>query len=73
MVTHLKIVTEENTHIHFDFKVGGQNYTLCGLETGGDVTLGIRMSEPVLHKRINCPRCISIVKFCKSIKRTEYR
>jgi len=73
MATKLRIQTLEDTNIHFDFKEGGQNYTLCGLEVTGDDTLGISASEIVIRKKVNCPRCIQIVSVCKKIKRNEYR
>lgn len=71
MATHVRIKTYENTLVHID--THKNNYTLCGLETGGDESIGIMLSEPVPNKRVNCPECIEIIKFCKSIKRKEYR
>lgn len=70
MGTQVKIKTLENYFVHDTHK---NNYTLCGLETGGDESIGIMLSEPVPHKRVNCPECIKIIKLCKSIKCKEYR
>ena len=72
MARRIKIKTLEDHRTHFDFHEGGQNYTLCGLETGGDERLGI--GRPVQVKvKVNCPRCIDIVKFCHSIRRAEWK
>lgn len=73
MARKVSIKTHEDNNVHFDFYEGGQNYTLCGLETGGDEGLDIEISIPVARKRVNCVRCILIVKTCKKIKRTEYK
>lgn len=71
MILHIKIKTLENNHTHFNYKEGGQNYTLCGLETGGDLTLGIH--APIAVKRkVNCPSCIKMVEVCHLIKKSEY-
>lgn len=71
MATRLKIKTHEDSNTHFDFSIGGQNYTLCGLETTGDINLGIHYPVTVKRK-VNCRRCIDIVKFCHAIKRSEF-
>lgn len=73
MARKVSIKTYEDNNIHFDFNEGGQNYTLCGLETGGDEGLDIEISKPVTRKRVNCVRCILIVNTCKKIKRKEYK
>ena len=71
MAVRIKIKTWEDSKTHFDFSEGGQNYTICGLETGGDESLGIQ--EPIVVKRkVNCARCIQIVKFCQKIKVSEF-
>lgn len=71
MAVRIKIKTWEGAKTHFDFAEGGQNYTLCGLETTGDEGLGIQ--EPITVKRkVNCSRCIQIVKFCQKIKVSEF-
>jgi hypothetical protein len=67
--TRVKIVTFENSHVHFDTHLN--NYTLCGLETGGDSKLGIKIAMPVKRK-VNCPQCIRIVEFCNFINKNEY-
>lgn len=68
MTTHLKITTATDSHTHFD--THKNNYTLCGLETGGDPALGFKSGKPV-KRTVNCPACIQIVIFCKSIKDNE--
>ncbi len=69
MATRIKIKTYENNNTHFDTHLN--NYTLCGLETSGDETLGIGMSKRVKRK-VNCPECIRIAEFCHAIKRNEW-
>lgn len=68
MATHIKIKTTRDNHTHFDTYIN--NYTLCGLETGGDLTMGIHPGKTVKSK-VNCPDCIRIVKFCHNIKISE--
>lgn len=69
MATRVKIKTDFDSDVHFD--THKNNYTLCGLETGGDEGLGIKMAVPVKRK-VNCPACISIVKFCHNINKNEF-
>jgi hypothetical protein len=69
MATRIKIKTYENSHTHFNTHVNG--YTLCGLETGGDESIGISIPIPVKRK-VNCPDCISIVMFCHKITDNEF-
>lgn len=69
MATRIKIKTFENSHIHFD--THNNNYTLCGLETGGDERIGIQLPTRVKRK-VNCPDCIRIVEFCHQIKLSEW-
>jgi len=68
MATHIKINTYENNNVHFD--THNNNYTLCGLETGGDEGLGMEMGV-VVKSKVNCPECIGIFNFCSKIKKTE--
>lgn len=68
-VRRILIKTETDNHIHFD--TGKNNYTLCGLETGGDSFLGIEEGKPTMRKA-NCPECIRIVMFCSRIKTTDF-
>jgi hypothetical protein len=70
MATHIKIKTNEDNHIHFDTHMN--NYTLCGLETGGDKGLNISIAIPTRGK-VNCPECIRIVKFCHDIEKSEWK
>ena len=70
MAIHVKIKTVENYNVHIDTLVN--NYTLCGLETGGDNSIGIEVSR-VTNRKVNCPQCIGIINFCKKIKRKEYK
>jgi hypothetical protein len=69
MARKIRIKTQEDDNIHFDF--GRNEYTLCGLDTMGDPTLGIEVPK-VTDKKVDCPTCIAIVKYCKSIKSTEF-
>jgi len=69
MATRVKIKTYEDAKTHFDTHLN--NYTLCGLETGGDEGLGIKIAQPVTRK-VNCADCIRIVEFCHAIKRIEW-
>lgn len=71
MATRVKIKTLENSHTHFDFEIGGNNYTLCGLDTLGDTSLGLNYPVKVKRK-VNCPTCITIVKFCHAIRSSEF-
>lgn len=70
MAVHVKIKTNENNHTHFDTMCN--NYTLCGLETGGDESMGIYQAKQVKVK-VNCPDCIRIATFCHAIKRSEWK
>ena len=70
MATHVKIKTWENNHTHFD--THNNNYTLCGLDTGGDERMGISIAKTVKVK-VNCPDCIRIVEFCHNINKSEFK
>lgn len=68
MATHVKIKTSDNNHVHVD--THRNNYTLCGLETGGDLTMGIQ--KPIVtNRKINCPDCLWIIRFCRTITDAE--
>ena len=69
MATRVKIKTEIDALTHFD--THRNNYTLCGLETGGDAGQGFKMAQPVKRK-VNCPHCIWIVEFCHAIPKSEF-
>lgn len=69
MAKRIKIKTWENSNTHFDTNLN--NYTLCGLETGGDETMGIQIPT-VVKRKVNCPECIRIVEFCHTIKTSEW-
>ena len=69
MATHIKIKTPEDNYVHFDTHMN--NYTLCGLETGGDTGLGIGLAIPIKRK-VNCPECIRVAEFCHRINRKEW-
>ena len=60
MATRVKIKTYDDAKTHFDTHLN--NYTLCGLETGGDEGLSIKIAQPVKRK-VNCQDCIRIVEF----------
>jgi len=69
MADRIRIKTLENNNVHFN--THRNNYTLCGLETGGDPGLGIEY--PVKTQApVDCPDCIQIVKFCHKIKKNEF-
>lgn len=69
-VTRIQIKTDTDNDVHFDS--GHNEYTLCGLDTMGDPTL--KISEPVItNKKVDCPQCIRIVKFCMRIKPNEWK
>lgn len=70
MASHLKIKTEENHDIHFRHYVR-DDYTLCGLDTVGDETIGI-MPPISTDKKVNCIDCISITVYCKNIDTKEF-
>jgi len=70
MATHVKIKTEENNCTHVD--THSNNYTLCGLETGGDEGMGIQVAK-VVETKITCQDCIRIIEFCRKIKRSEWK
>jgi len=67
----IKINTPENNDVHFDGPVG-VTYTLCGLETAGDVGLGIDECTQT-NDKVSCRTCITIVEFCKKIRKSEYQ
>lgn len=69
MAQRLCIRTDTDACIHFDTGING--YSLCGLETQGDSVIGIQSGRPTTRK-VNCPDCIRIVRFCKEIKGYEY-
>lgn len=68
MATHIKIKTTRDNHTHFDTHLN--NYTLCGLETGGDEGMNIMIGK-VVKTKVNCPDCIRIVNFCQKINKSE--
>ncbi len=70
MATRIKIKTYENSHTHFD--THKNNYTLCGLETCGDESIGIQ-KPTIVKRKVNCPDCISIIEFCSKINSNEYQ
>jgi hypothetical protein len=57
----LKIYTETDHYIHYDYPYQ-DSYTLCGLDTSGDVGRVEETSEAA-----DCPDCLQKVKFCKKI------
>lgn len=68
MADRIQIKTTEDNFVHFDSH--HNEYTLCGLDTMGDERLGI--DEPIpTKKKVDCPQCIRIVRFCKAIKSSE--
>lgn len=69
MATRVKIKTYDDAKTHFDTHLN--NYTLCGLETGGDEGLSIKIAQ-LVKRKVNCQDCIRIVEFCHAIKRSEW-
>ena len=69
MAVHVKIKTPDDNYVHFD--TWQNNYTLCGLETGGDNLLGLTKGE-IINSKVNCPHCIKILKFCLDINKNEW-
>jgi hypothetical protein len=70
MITRIKIKTTEDNNVHFDTAIN--NYTLCGMETGGDSGMGFEQGI-ITNEKVNCLGCIRIVEFCHQIKKTEYK
>ena len=64
-------IDEEESYIHAN-GVLGSDYTLCGCDIYGDETLGW-VGGVDTHKKIDCPRCIEVIRYCKKIKRSEYK
>ncbi len=60
----------EAGEVHFS---GGTNidYTLCGLTMDGDEKTGGAFDNT--NKKVNCPECIGMVEFCKTVKKNEYK
>jgi len=69
MADRVKIKTNENYNIHFN--THKNDYTLCGLDTMGDPTIGIGKPKSTTMP-VNCPECIWIVEFCHEIKKNEF-
>ena len=69
MTAKVRIKTTDANSIHFD--TWANNYTLCGLEKGGDKFLGIDKGV-IVKSKVNCPHCIKIVEFCHKIKKNEF-
>jgi hypothetical protein len=60
---------ETDSLVHFEDNL--LDYTLCGLTLDGDPrTTGGYNST---NKKVTCGECIRIVKYCKSIRSTEYQ
>lgn len=53
---------------HYDPAKGTPaDYTLCGLDTAGDPTIGLHGGTDATGK-VDCPACISIVKHVRTIR-----
>lgn len=72
MAERVRIIENGNNEVHFSWGAGA-DYTLCGLnnDSVGDSTGGINAAKKT-NRKVDCAICVSIVKFCKSIKSTEY-
>jgi hypothetical protein len=58
-----------DSEIHFTDPI--TDYTLCGLTLDGDPqTAG---GFDITKEKVNCEHCIRMVKYCKTIKSTEYK
>jgi hypothetical protein len=66
---HLRIKTDQDNLIHSE---GTDDHTLCGLDACGDSQLGIEQPKET-NRKINCPDCIQIIRFCWSIRRIEIK
>lgn len=56
-------VTDKGTHFISPI---GSDFTLCGITLDGDLKTSGGFS--VTEKKINCINCISIIRFCKSVR-----
>jgi hypothetical protein len=43
---------------------GQQDVTLCGTDLTGDLEDYLSST----HEKINCPHCLAIIRYCKTIK-----
>jgi hypothetical protein len=68
-VNRIRIKSERDECVHFCFYNAA---TLCGLETIGDLNIGIEAGSPTDDK-VDCPDCISTVDFCRSLKSNTWR
>ena len=66
---HVQIKTPDDNCVHL---MSENSYTLCALESCGDSGLGFDEGI-IVNKKIDCPDCIEIVKFCKSILPSELK
>lgn len=65
---HYRIIDVEDDFIHAQ---GISDYTLCGLGFEGNIDHGAIAHVKKTREKINCPQCIFIINFCKSIKNNE--
>ena len=73
---HYLIIEDEEKIVHFESS-DACDYTLCGLSLSAQM---FEFNNPATdydaletRLKVNCPRCIQIVKHCKSIKSTEIK
>lgn len=71
MAIREKIIENGKVIVHF-VGVRQQDYALCGQDLAGDSKLGYLESQRT-NEKVTCRDCIAIVKFCKTIKRSEWR
>jgi hypothetical protein len=73
MIEKHKVIFENGDKIIHAGRADGMDTTLCGDDIVGD-SIDERGSYYCVStkEKINCERCIEIIKFCKSIKRSEY-
>ena len=59
----LVIIHVDNPHI--------DSNTLCGLDYSGDYQDNVVYSSSYTTKKINCDRCISMINYAKSFKKSQ--
>lgn len=69
---HLRINRYDGTFVHAA-SPDGVDYTLCGDDICGDNISEKERWEPATHThdKIDCARCICIIKYCKTVKPKE--
>lgn len=73
MITRFKERTEDGFVIHAG-PSSGLDVTLCGYALEGEAATHGGMETPVevFRGKINCPACVNLILYCKSIPSTKY-